>query len=232
MSVVDPIESGSQMTAQGVKDRHGQVRAVINALGLSKLLPESIGPQHVEGLVLEAASVEQPSSSAWTVTTHAAVAPEPVAQIIAAWQANPNLLLNNGGAGWTIPKPFILVEGMTYRIDRCDEHGGATLPVADDGVLVNLYKESNGGTAEVSQVVTRYHRVDFVAASGGGSYSPEDSIGYSPTILRVTAYTGVGNYDLDRLQMKAICTPRAAGVGPDAIVRNGRLWFFALRIPG
>lgn len=232
MSVVDPLESGTQMTAQGVKDRHGQVRSVVNALGLSRLLPESIGPQHVEGLVLAAGSVEQSSGAAWTVTTHAAVAPEPVAQIIAAWQANPNLLLNNGGAGWTIPKPFVLVEAMSYRIDRCDENGGATLPAADDGVLLNLFKRSNGGTAEVSQVVTRYHRIDLVQAAGAGAYTPEDCMGHSPTIFRVTKYTGGGNYVLDSLQMKAICTPRAAGVGPDVIVRNGRVWFFALRIPG
>ena len=231
MTVTTP-KSGTLMSAADVHDRHQQVRAILNALGVTQMRPESIGPQHVEGLVVAGDSVEQPSSAAWTVTTHAAVAPETEAQIIATWQQNAGLLLNNGGAGYTIPKPFILIECMSYRIDRIDEAGGARPGTANDGVFVNLYKRSNGGTGEVSRLMSRYHRLDPLNNAGGPAYVGGDAIGHSPTIWRVTEYTGAGNYVLDHLQMRAICVPRLAAVGPDVIVRNGRIWFLALRIPG
>lgn len=229
---VPKLTSGEVAHAADVQAQHEFVRDLLNNLQVENLRPESIGAQHVEGLVVAADSVEQPSSSAWTVTTHAVVAPEPQAQIIAAWAQNPSLLLNNGGAGYTIPKPFILIECMTYRIDQFVQGGGAPAPFAEDGLFVNLYKQSNGGTSEVSPLVTRYHRATAVETKPIATYFPGDAFGHSPTILRVTSYTGTGNYILNHLQMRAICVPRAAGVGPDAIVRNGRLWFMALRIPG
>lgn len=227
MTVTAP-KSGTLATVVSVKDMHDQVRALMNSLGVSNLRPGSVGPQHIGGLVLAKDSAEQPSSSAWTVTTHATVPPEPIAEIIGTWDSNATLRLNNAGAGYTIPKPFILIECLTYRVDQLDGPG-----FLDDGLFINLYKESDGGTTEVSPVVTRYHRIDTgLYNAGGPSIVPADAIGHSPTIWRVTEYTGVGSYQLDLLEMRAICVPRLAGVGPDVIVRNGRIWFIALRIPG
>lgn len=230
------IKSGNTLDILEVIARHGQVRSLLNNLTSDHSKPETFGPQHAPSLLGEHDFFEwegtEDFSNETTNPPPAGVDPEQVTGMVLDWATSPSMTLTNGGSGYTIQRPCILIAfaNITVKGHAGTAPAGATPENRWAGFT--LWNEIDGLTNDNGPQGSIWIRPFRVGIAGGADQVPSRCYGKNVGLLRVWAFDDSSpTLTLDELSVKYVLLNVPTAPTGDCRLIGGSIGFFALHTP-
>lgn len=232
------IQTGQLMAIADLVARHNQTRELLNNLGSQHSKPETFGPQHCPSLLGEADFYEwvgiEDFANGTTNPPPPGTDPEQVTGMLLDWVTSPSMTLTNGGAGYTIQRPCILVAYANITVG-----GWATVaPGAGFATPENrwagftLWNEIDGITADNGPQGSAWVRPFQVGITGGADQVPSKCYAKNVGLLRVWYFDESSpTLTLDELSVKYVLLNVPTAPTGDCRLRGGSIGFFAIHTP-